>query len=190
MDNAELGKLIKEARIAKKLTQSEVVGDFITRNMLSQIENGTAAPSIKTLQYLTNVLDLHINIEDVPINNNRRDDINPASDAASDSCSADIKRLRQLKLCKELICKERYDKALEILDNSDAADDSALYDEYCALSAKCNYEYAVQLAKAGNAAESLSHARKAIQLASCGIYANNDIHAKSLLLSHEQVALL
>lgn len=58
MTAAELGKIIKEARLAKKMTQSEVVGSFITRNMLSRIESGAATPSIKTLEYLTGVLDL------------------------------------------------------------------------------------------------------------------------------------
>ena len=65
MTNAELGRIIKEARIARRMTQSEVVGDFITRNMLSQIENGNAAPSMRTLQYLMDVLDIHINIEEI-----------------------------------------------------------------------------------------------------------------------------
>ena len=50
MNAAELGRRIKEARIAKKMTQSQVVGTFITRNMLSQIENGNALPSITTLE--------------------------------------------------------------------------------------------------------------------------------------------
>ena len=58
MDRAALGSRIKEARLAKKLTQTEVVGSFITRNMLSQIESGTATPSIKTLTYLAGVLEL------------------------------------------------------------------------------------------------------------------------------------
>ena len=31
MTNAELGRIIKEARIARRMTQSEVVGDFIIR---------------------------------------------------------------------------------------------------------------------------------------------------------------
>lgn len=60
MNSNTLGKKIKSARIAKKLTQSEVVGDFITRNMLSQIESGTAMPSVKTLEYLCTVLDIPI----------------------------------------------------------------------------------------------------------------------------------
>ena len=60
MDRAELGKIIKDARLAKKMTQSEVVGTFITRNMLSQIESGVAVPSIKTLEYLSRKLDISI----------------------------------------------------------------------------------------------------------------------------------
>ena len=56
MDAQKLGRKIREARLAKRLTQSEVVGDFITRNMLSQIESGAATPSMKTLEYLSNVL--------------------------------------------------------------------------------------------------------------------------------------
>ena len=58
MDNAELGRRLKSARLAKKMTQSDVVGSFITRNMLSQIESGTATPSMKTLEYLSGVLEL------------------------------------------------------------------------------------------------------------------------------------
>ena len=51
-----IGSKIKELRLQKQMTQSEVVGNFITRNMLSKIENGSSAPSIKTLEYLAVVL--------------------------------------------------------------------------------------------------------------------------------------
>jgi transcriptional regulator with XRE-family HTH domain len=58
LNNIELGKRLKEARLHKKMTQSDVVGTFITRNMLSQIESGVASPSLRTLEYLANTLDL------------------------------------------------------------------------------------------------------------------------------------
>ena len=48
----ELGKRLKEARLALGLSQRELCGDAITRNMLSQIENGSAKPSMDTLKYL------------------------------------------------------------------------------------------------------------------------------------------
>lgn len=53
-----LGQKIKAARLEKGLTQKEVVGDYITRNMLSKIENDSATPSVRTLEYLARALDL------------------------------------------------------------------------------------------------------------------------------------
>ena len=46
------------ARLGKNLPQSAVTGGFITRNMLSQIESGTALPSIATLEYLCRKLEI------------------------------------------------------------------------------------------------------------------------------------
>lgn len=48
----ELGQKLRQARIEAGLSQRQLCGEQITRNMLSQIENGTAKPSMKTLQYL------------------------------------------------------------------------------------------------------------------------------------------
>ena len=52
----ELGKRLKEVRLALGLSQRELCGDEITRNMLSQIENGSAKPSMDTLKYLASRL--------------------------------------------------------------------------------------------------------------------------------------
>lgn len=48
----EIGSKLKEARLALGLSQKQLCGEKITRNMLSLIENGTAAPSMDTLRYL------------------------------------------------------------------------------------------------------------------------------------------
>ena len=48
----ELGEKLRQARLAAGLSQRQLCGEEITRNMLSQIENGAARPSMKTLQYL------------------------------------------------------------------------------------------------------------------------------------------
>jgi transcriptional regulator with XRE-family HTH domain len=48
----ELGKRLRQARMEAGLSQRQLCGDEITRNMLSQIENGSAKPSMATLQYL------------------------------------------------------------------------------------------------------------------------------------------
>ena len=48
----ELGKRLRQARLDAGLSQRQLCGSEITRNMLSQIENGTARPSMDTLRYL------------------------------------------------------------------------------------------------------------------------------------------
>ena len=48
----ELGEKIRAARLEAGLSQRQLCEDTITRNMLSQIENGTARPSMDTLQIL------------------------------------------------------------------------------------------------------------------------------------------
>ena len=48
----ELGEKLRQARLEAGLSQRQLCGEEITRNMLSLIENGSAKPSMKTLQYL------------------------------------------------------------------------------------------------------------------------------------------
>ena len=55
-----LGQKLKQTRLARGMTQSQVVGDRITRNMLSQIENDLASPSVGTLEYLASVLNVRL----------------------------------------------------------------------------------------------------------------------------------
>ena len=52
----ELGKRLKAARLEAGLSQRQLCGEVITRNMLSQIENGAARPSMDTLLYLADRL--------------------------------------------------------------------------------------------------------------------------------------
>jgi len=48
----ELGEKIRQARLEAGLSQRQLCGEEITRNMLSQIENGSARPSMDTLRFL------------------------------------------------------------------------------------------------------------------------------------------
>lgn len=197
MTNAELGRIIKEARIARKMTQSEVVGDFITRNMLSQIENGNAAPSMRTLQYLMDVLDIHINIEEISEYSSDSDTcitkpavaessgifLSKEDNSSASGSSALISRLMQYK---HFFAEGRYDTICRDIDNITPDPDNIFHDEYCAIGARSCYEYAKQLADSGNARDAAAYADKAAEYAGQGIYSNNDILAKSILLSHEQ----
>ena len=53
-----IGEKIKRVRISKRLTQSDLSADRLTRNMISAIESGKATPSLDTLQYIAERLDL------------------------------------------------------------------------------------------------------------------------------------
>lgn len=53
-----IGEKIKKLRTEKVMTQSELAGSEITRNMLSQIENGSALPSLGTIRYIASRLNV------------------------------------------------------------------------------------------------------------------------------------
>ena len=58
MNNKVLGQKIKDHRKALNLTQTQLAGKKITRNMLSRIESGAATPSIDTLEHIAKGLKL------------------------------------------------------------------------------------------------------------------------------------
>ena len=64
-----LGQRILQSRLEAGLSQRQLAGEEITRNMLSAIEHDTANPSVSTLRYLANRLGKPISYllgEDVP----------------------------------------------------------------------------------------------------------------------------
>ena len=52
----DLGEKLRQARLEAGLSQRQLCGDIITRNMLSQIEHGAARPSMDTLRSLASRL--------------------------------------------------------------------------------------------------------------------------------------
>ena len=56
----DIGKRIYELRCAKLMTQAELAGDQITRNMLCLIEKGTANPSLSTILYIAKKLNVSV----------------------------------------------------------------------------------------------------------------------------------
>ena len=53
----KFGQKIRDIRLAKGITQRQLAGDKITRNMLSLIESGSASPSITTFIYIADRLE-------------------------------------------------------------------------------------------------------------------------------------
>lgn len=167
MNSSELGKRIKEARLAKKMTQSEVVGDFITRNMLSQIESGSAYPSIKTLEYLANKLELPIN-QIMPDNNPN------LSEADSASISLLIKS-------KECLINGMFLQSAETISTLNVKG-NAFYDESSAIMARCYLAIAKQLQQESKTSEAIRYAKQACDLADIGVYSSREIRTDALIL--------
>ena len=70
----ELGEKLLRARQEAGLSQRQLCGDVITRNMLSQIEHGAARPSMDTLRYLASRLGKPVSFflgEDVVVSANQ-----------------------------------------------------------------------------------------------------------------------
>ena len=53
-----VGEKIRKLRLEKMMTQSELSGDQVTRNMLSLIEKDKAVPSLQTLNYIASRLNI------------------------------------------------------------------------------------------------------------------------------------
>lgn len=53
-----IGEKIKKLRTDKLMSQTELAGSEITRNMLSQIEHGSATPSLNTINYIASRLNV------------------------------------------------------------------------------------------------------------------------------------
>ena len=162
MNSEELGKRIKEARLAKKMTQSELVGTFITRNMLSRIESGNACPSVKTLEYLAGRLDL------------------PAGSLISDEVQGEEdpdRNAQQLITVKRLYKDSDYSdciKAAEKLIGSE-------FDEGQAITARCCIALSEKAMNSGDKAAAIKYAKQALELADKGIYKSREISVDATL---------
>lgn len=164
MNGTELGRRIREARLAKKMTQTEAAGDFITRNMLSQIESGSANPSLKTLEYLAGVLDIPVSSL-IPDNKEEKPKVEISSGVLIEA--------------KNLFNSGEYQKAAERIK---PLLDTDLWDEATAITAKCCLNMAQELERTGSLSEAADLAYKAYDMSDKGVYASQDIKTISALL--------
>ena len=56
----KIGERIRQLRTRRGLTQKELAGEQMTRNMLSLIENGSALPSLASIAYLAEMLEVPV----------------------------------------------------------------------------------------------------------------------------------
>ncbi len=101
-----LGKKVRALRLEKGLTQAALAGDTITRNMLSQIENGVAQPSVTTVLELAEKLET------------------PVEYFFSETGTlADFKKMGAVEKLKKLYGAKKYSKCISALDALGVFDD-------------------------------------------------------------------
>ena len=154
-----LGEKIKKARLEKKMTQSRLCESRITRNMLSEIENGKASPSFDTLAYIAKRLSLplayFLSEEDSPF-------IYLKSEAISDIKAAFVK-----KSYKECIAK------IEKLGTYD--------DELYLLLSECYFELGKKSVLNGSLFSGERYLSKALEYADLTVYDTSRIKSSSLI---------
>lgn len=165
MERAELGRIIKDARLAKKMTQSEVVGTFITRNMLSQIESGVAVPSIKTLEYLSKKLDISIQML--------------SAQSKSDGTAAPPAEYENIRQAKEKYSAGSFEEAASLVKPS-LAETCTYFDEACAIYTMSCLALAGKTDTDKHAA--LSYAREALRFSEKGFYACREWKVEAICL--------
>lgn len=148
----ELGQRIKAARLEAGLSQRQLCGEAITRNMLSQIENGSARPSMDTLSYLAARLEKPVSFfleEDAVVSPNQTlmerareacgdgdwDGVLAAladyrePDAVFDWEMGLLRQLARLRLARQAVAEERLPYARHLLQQQEDTPYAALLED-------------------------------------------------------------
>lgn len=133
-----IGEKIKSARTEQKLTQADLAGDEITRNMLSAIESGKATPSLSTLTYLARTLGLPI-----PYLLSEENDL------------AFYKKKERMSAIKSSFEQKNYNLCISYIMKLDTLDDELYF-----ILAQCYFELGITSSRNG----SLSSAKKQLSL--------------------------
>lgn len=153
----KLGEKIRKARLALGMTQSELAGDFITRNMLSQIENGLAMPSLQTALYIADKLGLDAGIL--------------FSEGDNKSVYFVSRKLPELKT---MFAKGEYDKCIETcLENSEECDEANY------ILAECYMKKAYDAYNKGKLRHALKFGENALKYGSKTFYSSDCIKQKN-----------
>ena len=123
----ELGKKIRLVRLEKHMKQSDVASDKITRNMLSAIENGKATPSLDTLVYIAEKLEL-------PIHYLLSDSID----------AAEYRKSELMPIIKKAYKNRNYTECIDLLEDLGVVDDETAF-----ILTSSHFELGVAAAKNG-----------------------------------------
>ena len=148
-----LGKKIKNLRLERKMTQSELAGETITRNMLSQIENGVAQPSVSTIIDLAKKLGTPVEYFF-----SENGDLN------------DFKKLAAIGKIKKYYASRDYAKCINRLDALDVSDDETEF-----LYAKSYFARGMEAYRKGMLKSAVAFLEAAIEHSERSVYVENEL---------------
>jgi len=156
-----LGEKIKNARCELKLTQSALCGDKITRNMLSEIERGKAAPSLDTLRYLASALRLPIEYF-----------------LSDDDSLFQVKKKAAIGKIRAHLADKKYKAVIELTESLGESDDETNY-----ILALAHFELGRAYVSGGSLLSGQKHLEIAIQKAAQTVYDTERIEHLALIYS-------
>ncbi len=130
-----LGEKIKKLRKEKKLTQSALAGNEITRNMLSEIESNKATPSLSTLRYIAQNLDITLEYL-----------------VSEDDDPFFYKKKERIKAIKSSYEAKNYSACISLILKLEQLDDELAY-----ILCTCYFELGVASTKNGSFKSGISH---------------------------------
>ncbi len=157
----DIGKRIKEIRVGKLMTQSQLAGDEITRNMLSRIENGAALPSLGTVMYLASRLGV------------------PAGVLLSeDDNEYNFKRSGLIRKIRDSYSRGELELCLDMCEESDSEED----DEICYIAANCSIRLAEESVILGHLYSARTLIENAVSYAKRTVYDVSGVISKACVL--------
>lgn len=164
-----LGQKIRAARIERGMTQKQLVGEQITRNMLSKIENDSATPSVGTLEFLAERLEL------------------PAGYFLKDSLHSDGSSPDGLDDMRAAFREGRYLDCISLLENNPSVGTT---DEGYLLRTRANLNAAQQFLSSGNIQKAKEYADAADYYNKQSMYYSAAVDAEmSMILAECSLAL-
>lgn len=151
-----IGEKIKKLRTAKLMTQSELVGNEITRNMLSRIEHGAATPSLETICYIASRLN-----------------VSPGFLLAEEGDEQIYYKHNEIVGIKKLYTGGDYRLCRDICLQSESVED----DEIQMILGECNLAIAIEEFHLGNLRESCLYLDQAVECCDRTIYRMEHIPA-------------
>lgn len=143
-----IGKKIKKLRIDRCITQSQLSGDKITRNMLSAIESEKALPSLDTLIYIAKQLSV------------------PTSYLLSDDDDLFFYLKKEIiEDIKDRFSRRKYEECLDLINRLEGNDDEIVY-----ISTICNFEIGKAATLNGSLSKAVKHLKVASELCKSTIY--------------------